>query len=145
MARPLKLVPPLAPAFTGTDADLVGGIRRGEPDARAALYDWHADALRARFPGSPEAAFATFMLGRIAQDQSKDYAAAAVWFTRYLSEQPGGAFAAEALGRLVEVDDEQGDPAGARLAAARYLAAYPDGAHAGYARRVLAQAGAPSP
>jgi len=97
-------------------------------------------ALRARFPGSPEAAAATFMLGRIAQDQSRDYAGAAGWFTRYLSEQPGGAFAAEALGRLVEVEDRQGDAAGARRAAGRYLTAYPGGSHAGYARRVLGQA-----
>ena len=101
-------------------------------------------ALRARFPGSPEAASATFVLGRIAQDQTRDYAGAAGWFTRYLSEQPGGAFAGDALGRLVEVADKQGDEAGARRAAERYLTAYPGGSHAGYARRVVA-AGARSP
>ena len=45
MPRPLKLVPPPAPApaFAGTDAELVGGIRRGDLEARAALYDRHAD------------------------------------------------------------------------------------------------------
>lgn len=46
MTRPLKLVPPpRAPkeAFVGDDAALVHAFRRGEPGARAALYDRHAD------------------------------------------------------------------------------------------------------
>ena len=102
-------------------------------------------ALRARFPGSAEAASAAFILGRIAQDQSRDPAGAAGWFSRYLAEQPGGAFAGDALGRLVEATDRQGDEAGARRAAERYLAAYPNGSHAGYARQVLARANAPAP
>ena len=96
-------------------------------------------ALRKRFPGSPEAAAAAFILGRIAQDQSKDYARAAEWFTRYLSEQPQGELADEAMGRLVEAEDKMGDEAGARRAAQRYLAAYPGGSHATYARSVLAR------
>jgi transmembrane sensor len=102
-------------------------------------------ALRTRFPGSPEAAAAAFILGRIAQDQGRDYAGAAGWFTRYLSEQPGGPFTADALGRLVEAEDRLGDVAGARRAAERYLAAYPGGSHAAYARGVLARAGTSSP
>ena len=94
--------------------------------------------LRTRFPGTAEAASAAFILGRIAQDQNRDPGGAAGWFSRYLAEQPGGAFAEDALGRLVEADDKLGDEAGARRAAERYLAAYPNGSHAGYARRVLA-------
>lgn len=47
MTRLLKLVhpPPNAPklAFAGDDAALVHGFRRGDPGARAALYDRHAD------------------------------------------------------------------------------------------------------
>lgn len=97
------------------------------------------NALRARFPGSQEAAAAAFILGRIAQDQSRDYAGAAKLFARYLSEQPGGAFAADAAGRLVEVEDRLGDDPGARRAASRYLAAYPNGSHAAYARSVIAR------
>lgn len=101
-------------------------------------------ALRRRFPGSPDAAAAAFILGRIAHDQSKDYAGAAAWFARYLSEQPGGAFAGEAAGRLVEARDKMGDEAGARAAAERYLAAHPGGSHAAYAKGVLARAQKPA-
>ncbi|WP_437973269.1 RNA polymerase sigma factor [Sorangium sp. So ce295] len=47
MTRPLKLVrpPPPAPkqAFAGDDAALVHAFRRGDPGARAALYDRFAD------------------------------------------------------------------------------------------------------
>ncbi len=53
-------------------------------------------ALRQRFLGSTAAGAAAFMLGRIAQDGARDHAGAAGWFQRYLSEQPVGAFAAEA-------------------------------------------------
>jgi hypothetical protein len=101
-------------------------------------------ALRRRFPGSPDAAAAAFILGRIAHDQSKDYASAAAWFSRYLSEQPGGAFAGEAAGRLVEAKDKSGDEAGARAAAQRYLAAHPSGSHAAYAKGVLERASKPA-
>ncbi|MEP7125629.1 MAG: hypothetical protein ABJE95_32160, partial [Byssovorax sp.] len=100
--------------------------------------------LRTRFPGSPEAAGAAFILGRIAQDQGHDYAGAARWYTRYLSEQPGGAFAADATGRLVEAEDRMGDEAGARRAAARYLAAYPQGSHAAFAKSVIERGSSPS-
>jgi TolA-binding protein len=114
--------------------------RLGGSSARAAQA---FSALRARFPGSPDAAAAAFILGRIAQDQSHDYAGAAGWYTRYLSEQPGGAFAADAAGRLVEAEDRMGDEGGARRAAARYLAAYPTGSHAAFAKSVIERGSSP--
>jgi TolA-binding protein len=119
---------------------LADAARLGGSSARAAQA---FNTLRARFPGSPDAAAAAFILGRIAQDQSHDYAGAAGWYTRYLGEQPGGAFAADAAGRLVEVEDKMGDESGARRAAARYLAAYPKGAHAAYATSVIERGSSP--
>lgn len=94
-------------------------------------------AVRARFPGTHEAGLAAFLLGRIAFDQAHAPADAARWFTTYLAEQPGGSFAAEAAGRIIEARERTGDLEGAREAARRYLASYPDGAHAGRARSLL--------
>ncbi|XXY29057.1 FecR domain-containing protein [Sorangium sp. So ce233] len=133
----------LCAAASAGDLHALGDAARlGGSSARAVQA---FTALRRRFPGSPDAASAAFLLGRIAQDQSNDPAGAARWFTRYLSELPGGAFAADAAGRLVEAEDRRGDEAGARRAAERYLAAYPNGSHAPYARRLLARAPAPTP
>ncbi|WP_437821386.1 FecR domain-containing protein [Sorangium sp. So ce1078] len=130
-------------AASAGDLRILGDVTRlGGNPARA---EQAFASLRARFPGSPEAATAAFMLGRIAQDQSKDYAGAAGWFTRYLSERPGGENAAEAAGRLVEVADKMGDEAGARRAAEHYLAAHPSGPHAAYARGVLARGARATP
>jgi hypothetical protein len=101
-------------------------------------------ALRARFSGSSSAATAAFSLGRMAFDQQGAPAAAARWFTQYLSEQPGGAFAAEARGRLIEARQRSGDTSGARAAAGEYLARHPGGAHAPLARSLVGdEAGGP--
>ncbi|XYH98716.1 FecR domain-containing protein [Sorangium sp. So ce1128] len=132
----------LCGAASASDLHALGDAARlGGSSARAVQA---FTALRRRFPGSSEAASAAFLLGRIAQDQLKDHAGAAGWFTRYLSEHPGGAFAADAAGRLVEAEDRRGDAAAARRAAERYLAAYPSGSHAVYARRLLARASTPA-
>ncbi len=96
-------------------------------------------ALRQRFPGSPEAAAAAFLLARAAQDGAHDYATAIRWLSTYLVEQPNGMFAVEARGRLIEAADAMGDAGAARRAAERYLAAHPKGPHAAYARTVLAR------
>ncbi|HLK38888.1 MAG TPA: hypothetical protein VKU41_19135 [Polyangiaceae bacterium] len=97
--------------------------------------DTERDALvtcRRRFPGSERAAVAAYELG-----QSSSPGEAASWFDTYLGEQPSGALAREAAGRLIESRAAAGDDRGARDAAARYLARYPGGPHAPLARRVL--------
>ncbi|MCB9579666.1 MAG: FecR domain-containing protein [Polyangiaceae bacterium] len=96
-------------------------------------------ALRQRFAGSAAAARAAFQLGRLAFDGSGDYAAARRWFGAYLAEQPGGGFAQEALGRLMEAEQRQGDGEAARRSATRYLAQFPSGAHAALARTLVAE------
>ena len=107
--------------------------------ARAARFagrmDVSRDALmacRARFAGSPQAAMSAFLLGRSASG-----AQAAQWFSTYLKEQPGGALAREALGRLIEAYQAAGDRVSSRSAAERYLKSYPDGPHATLARDAL--------
>ena len=91
-------------------------------------------AVRRRFPA--EAATATFALARMAF-QAPDDALAVRYLELYLRENPDGAFAREALGRLLEVEIRTHDDAGARQAARRYLALYPTGPHAKLARSVL--------
>ena len=107
--------------------------------ARAARFAGRMDvahdslmACRARFAGSAQAAMSAFLLGRAANG-----AAAAQWFSTYLKEQPGGALAREALGRLIEAYQAAGDRISERAAAERYLKTYPDGPHATLAREAL--------
>jgi transmembrane sensor len=94
-------------------------------------------AVRSRFSGSAEASMAAFYLGRIAYDQRGDRRQAVEWFRSYLREAPGGAFAREAAGRLLEAERALGDRGGAQAAARSYLDKYPSGPHAGLAREML--------
>jgi transmembrane sensor len=93
--------------------------------------------VRNRFGGSNAAALAAFSLGRLSFDQRAAYGASAKWFSTYLSERPGGTFAAEAAGRLIEAHQRSGNASGARAAASRYLQRFPNGPHASLARTVL--------
>jgi len=96
-------------------------------------------ALRSRAAGSASAKQAAFSIGRVHFDQRAAYAEAARWFRTYLAEQPGGPFAREAEGRLMESLARSGDRAGARKAAERYVEKYPTGPHARVARQLLAR------
>jgi hypothetical protein len=89
--------------------------------------------IRDRFGQTKEAALAAFLLGR----QSAP-AEAARWFSTYLAEQPQGAFAREASGRLVESYHRAGRFGDAQAAARRYLSSYPAGPHAEFAKSLLA-------
>jgi len=109
--------------------------------SEAALFSQRTDRtraallkLRARFPGSNHAATAAFRLGRLAFDTQGAYAEARQWFTTYLSEQPGGGFAREATGRLIEVEYRSGNLPSAKHLAERYLQSWPAGPHAPLAR-----------
>jgi TolA-binding protein len=94
-------------------------------------------ALRRRFPGTAEAGFAAFALGRLQFDDFGAYSAAARSFRTYLKERPGGPMTREALGRLIEAAQKEGDAAGARAAAERYLRDYPSGPHGKLASRLV--------
>jgi hypothetical protein len=95
-------------------------------------------ALRTRFPATPAAAEAAFLLGRLAEDVDGNPAGALLWYERALDEAPAGTLAPEVLGRKLGLL-AAADPGEARVVARQYLARFPTGAHAVRAR-ALAQA-----
>jgi ferric-dicitrate binding protein FerR (iron transport regulator) len=121
-------------ACKGADASellLLSDLARYGRDYDAAAQALHL--LRQRFGGSRPAAQAAFALGKLQFDQDGSYSEAAWWFRTYLREQPGGALAREASGRLLEATSRSGDAATARDLAAQYLRDYPNGPHAALA------------
>jgi hypothetical protein len=99
-------------------------------------------ALRGRFPATPAAVEAAFLLGRLAEDVDHNFAAAVLWYERAYSEAPAGALASEALGRKLGALAGP-DPGAARAAAWLYLQRFPGGPHAGRARALVGVASAP--
>jgi transmembrane sensor len=93
-------------------------------------------AARRRFPSADRP---VYVLGRLAFDGRRDYAAAAGWFDVYLKRFPKGAMAMEAAGLLLDSRLKAGDNAGARDAAGSYLERFPHGPHAGKARATVGQ------
>lgn len=113
----------------------LGNVARYAGDSSLATKAY--TRVRERFPGTRRAGIAAYSLARIAFDQQKAYRRAATWFGTYLSEQPGGSLAREALGRQVEALHRSGAKSSARSAARRYLATYPDGPHAPFASGIV--------
>jgi hypothetical protein len=104
---------------------------RKRPDiARRALL-----AQRARFAGTPRAKEAAFLLGRMVE--SADGSEALAWYERYLSEDPDGAFVAEATGRDMIVTHRLFGVSRARPLAETYLKRWPTGAYSELARSIL--------
>jgi TolA-binding protein len=106
--------------------------RRRVELARAALL-----AQRRRFPDSPRALDAVFLLGRVEESRTSGRARAIAWYDDYLARAPKGAYAAEALGRKMTLTSELGGPAQARPIAEEYLRRFPKGSYAGPARTLL--------
>jgi hypothetical protein len=102
---------------------------------RPGVAERHYLAIRNRFAGSDQAATAAFHLGRMSFTAAP--AGAERWLTTYLAERPSGPFAAEAMGRVLEVQHRAGNREAARKTAERYLAAFPNGGHAALARSIL--------
>lgn len=94
-------------------------------------------AMRSRFPRSAHAASAAFLLGRMSEDGG-NMRAAIGWYDSYLAEAPGGALAAEAMGRRMVAMRRAGQTGEARRAAEAYLARFPKGPYAGVAREMVA-------
>jgi hypothetical protein len=83
--------------------------RRRMDLARAALL-----AERRRFPGSPRALDALFLLGRVEESSEHGTTRAIVYYDDYLARAPTGAYAAEALGRKMTLTSDIGGPEEAR-------------------------------
>lgn len=84
------------------------------------------DALRQRFPGSSHSHDALFLIGRIHATRGQS-AAAISRFDQYLAGAGQGRFAAEALGRLIELHEGAGNRQKARIYAQKYLQMAPQG------------------
>ncbi|HEY5955971.1 MAG TPA: hypothetical protein VIV60_05435, partial [Polyangiaceae bacterium] len=106
---------------------------RRQPDlARSALL-----ALRRRFPNSPRALDAIFLLGRIEESRGAGKASALARYDEYLARAPNGPFAGEALGCKMTLTDRLEGPAQARPITAEYLRRFPKGSYAGAARALI--------
>jgi TolA-binding protein len=114
---------------------------RHKPDlARAALL-----AERRRFPDSPRALNATFLLGRVEESREQGHAQAIAWYDEYLARAPKGTLAAEALGRKMMLTGELEGRDRARPIAAEYLRRFPKGSYAGSARALEVQSSTSAP
>jgi ferric-dicitrate binding protein FerR (iron transport regulator) len=95
-------------------------------------------AQRRRFAGTLRAEEASFLLGRLADGRGGQPSDALAWYERYLREAPAGAYAAEAMGRMMLVLDREQRTAEARAVAATYLRRFPRGVYARAARALAA-------
>jgi hypothetical protein len=118
---------------------LLGDTARLSGHGRHAQHAYQA--LRQRFRGTAMTADAAFALGRLAMDLDGDATAAERWFETNLGEQPNGALAPSALGRIMDLRLERGDRKGAADVAREYLRRFPAGSRAAGAKALLAAPG----
>jgi transmembrane sensor len=120
------------------DLLLLGDVARLSGNSARALLAYQR--VRARAPGTEEAANAAFAMGRVYFDQREAYADAARWFATYRSERSDGPLARDATGRQMEALSRAGDAAAAARVAEEYLRRYPKGPHAPLARTLYPEA-----
>ena len=113
--------------------------------ANAARYRHHSElarsallAERRRFPGSPRALEAIYLLGRVEEARETGAAQSIAWYDEYLTRAPTGPLVGEALGRKMTLTEKIEGPARARSLAEEYLRRFPKGNYAGSARELLA-------
>lgn len=94
-------------------------------------------AERRRFPDSPRALDAAFLLGRVEEASDRGLARALEWYDAYLTRAPGGTYASEALGRKMTLTNKLSGADRARPIAEEYLRRFPGGTYAGPARAFL--------
>jgi TolA-binding protein len=106
--------------------------RRRAGLAHAALL-----AERNRFPGSPSALDAAFLLGRLEESRQGEVGDAVKWYDIYLAGAPAGTYASEALGRKMMATKQLRGSAAAESLAREYLQRFSAGPYAGAARALL--------
>jgi hypothetical protein len=109
----------------------------GENARKARVYTLARRAfrsLRSSHAGTNRASDASFMLGKMAYDEGKDYRGAARWLSTHLDERPNGPTSEDAMYLLMSSYDKAGDRAAARVAAKKYLERFPKGKSAGTAK-----------
>jgi len=106
--------------------------RRRTGLARSALL-----AERHRFPGSPSARDAAFLLGRLAESRQGEIGEAVKWYDAYLAGAPAGTYASEALGRKMMATKQLHGSSAANSLARDYLRRFPAGPYAGAAHALL--------
>jgi hypothetical protein len=119
-------------------ADAARFIGRDELARRALL------AQRRRFPGSPRAAEAAFLLGRLEDDSAAGASRALTWYERYLKEAAGGRYVSEALGRKMTDLERTSRGQEALAIASDYLRRFPTGSYAHAATALLRRAALPA-
>ena len=106
--------------------------RRRTALAREALL-----SERKRFPESPRALDAVFLLGRLEESNERGTHKAIALYEEYLARAPSGTYASEALGRRMMATSKLEGAAPARASAEEYLRRFPSGTYAGAARALL--------
>jgi len=96
-------------------------------------------AQRKRFPGSPRAVEASFLLGRLEDESTGGPGRALGWYDRYLAEAPRGAYVSETLGRKMMVLERAHRRTEAASIAAAYLRQFPGGTYAAAAEALARQ------
>jgi len=104
---------------------------RREDIARAALA-----AQRRRFPATPRANDAAFLLGRL-EEAARHFDLALAWYERCLNESPGGGYTSEALGRKMTLVERLQGASRARPIAEEYLRRFANGTYAAPARALI--------
>lgn len=118
-----------------TLAELADAARLGgDPDLAVRALT----LLTQRFPSSPQARHAKFLLGRLHALRG-DGAAATAALESYLGAGDSSPYATEAIGRLMELYSGRGDTERARTMARRYLERAPNGPYQRLARSLTGQ------
>ncbi|HMA97575.1 MAG TPA: FecR domain-containing protein [Polyangiaceae bacterium] len=120
---------------TATAPEIMALANAARFSGRSSLGRDAYKALRQRFVGSPVAASAAFLMGRMTESSPQE---ARRWYERYEQEAPRGALVAEAMGRRLLLTQATGSRSDVQRLAEEYVRRFPEGPYAGVARKIVA-------